>query len=344
MTVVITGGAGYIGSQLIRDMASHPEFQGRTIRIFDNMFKERHCSLWDLDSKNANANANANVNVNANATVNTNVKYEMFEGDVRNKENVKAALKDAEIVISMADITNAPLSFEREQLTRETNYEGALNVFNEAQKTASRFIYASSASLYGPTAKIVDESYECKPISPYGKYKLMAETEMMKKSEETSFGFTSLRQGTVYGWSIGMRFDTVIDRFVYLACIGSPMTVWETAINEKRPYLHVKDASRAFMWASTTDSTRQKILNAVSGNLSLKQVIDEIKNHIPDAEVKMVPTPNLNQVSYVLDSSRIKSLGFDFKYGLDDGIAGLIDKFRIFHGKKTHQSHNSKSP
>ncbi|TMA04833.1 MAG: NAD-dependent epimerase/dehydratase family protein, partial [Methanobacteriota archaeon] len=103
MVVLVTGGTGYLGSQLIRDLPKMTAFKGETIRILDNQFRERYVSLWDLPK---------------------NVRYEFLEGDVRNGEAVAQALRDADVVFSLSDITNAPVSFERKELTWETNHKG----------------------------------------------------------------------------------------------------------------------------------------------------------------------------------------------------------------------------
>ncbi len=214
MVILVTGGAGYLGSELIRELPTDKRFAGTTIRILDNMFREKYASLWNLPKE---------------------VKYEMVEGDIRKKEDVKKAMKDVELVYDLAGITNAPISFEREELTKEVNYDGAVNILNEALNKGAELIYSASASQYGPTKGVVDETYECKPVSPYGKYKMMAEQAILKAAKDNGLRATALRLGTVYGWTIGMRFDTVIDRFCYLACIGMQLTVYDSAVNEKRP-------------------------------------------------------------------------------------------------------------
>jgi len=307
---LITGGAGYIGSQLIRDIAKNRNFHGSTVRILDNMLRERYCSLWDLPSS---------------------INYEFIEGDIRESEDVRKALKDVDIVFHLADVTNAAKSFENEKSTKQTNYEGLLNLFNNSLKSnVKKFVYASSASLYGPTTDIVTEEYECKPISPYGKYKLMAEKEIMDKGKKQGMDVTSLRFGTIHGWSIGMRFDTVIDRFVYLAVCGAELPLWETALNEKRPYLHIKDAIRSFIFATEKKATKGQIYNIVSQNVALMEVVEELKKYFPDLKVKITPTPNLNQVSYILSNKKILDLGFQFRYTISDGIKEIVDKFKAF--------------
>src|SRR3989442_15037986 len=158
MVVLVTGGTGYLGSQLIRVLPKIAAFKGETFRVLENEFRGRYVSLWDLPK---------------------GVRYEFLEGDIRQEDSVKHALADVEVVFSLSDITNAPLSFERKELTWDTNHKGVLNLFSRAlDANVRKFVYTSTCSVYGPTDGIVTEDAECKPASPYGESKLRAEREM----------------------------------------------------------------------------------------------------------------------------------------------------------------------
>ena len=308
MVVLVTGGAGYLGSQLIREIPKMPAFKGDVVRVLDSMLRERYVTLWNLP---------------------TGVRYQFLEGDIRQEDSLRQALRDVEAVFSLSDITNAPLSFERKELTWETNHKGVLSLFDQAVRAGVRkFVYTSTCSVYGPTTGLVTEEAECKPASPYGESKLAAEREMHKRATGLGFDWTGLRLGTIYGWTIGMRFDTIVNRFTYLAAQGRPLTVYETAWRERRPYVSAKDAMQAYRIAASNPKTKDQVFNVVHENANMETIIGAIKKVYPRVAVTTTETPSLNQLSYEVDGSRFVSLGFRPKMGIVDGVRELAERFR----------------
>ncbi len=310
MVILVTGGCGYIGSRLMRDLASNRKFGGSTVRVIDNMMRERYVAIMDLSPDG---------------------RFEFIEGDIRKDDDLKRAFQDVDMVVDLAGITNAPLSFERKDLTFDVNVNGGRKVVDYALKASvKKLVYSSTASVYGPTTGVVNEKYPCKPISPYGESKLQGENACLNASEQNGLDATVLRLGTVFGYSIGMRFDTVVDRFTYLACIGMPLTVWESAQNEKRPYLHITDAADAITFALTQPGMKGEIYNVIGENASLNRITTAIKKEIHDVRIVITPTPNLNQVSYELDGSKIERIGFRPRHTLDEGVREIVERFRAF--------------
>jgi nucleoside-diphosphate-sugar epimerase len=308
MVVLVTGGAGYIGSELIRELSSNPKLEGVTVRVLDNMLRERYVAIMDLPRDG---------------------RFEFLEGDIRREDDLKVAFRDVDMVVDLAGITNAPLSFERKELTFDVNVNGSRKVVEHAVSSGvEKYVYSSTASVYGPTGGVVDEKYACKPISPYGESKLRAENACLEASRQNGLNATVLRLGTVFGYSIGMRFDTVVDRFTYLACIGMPLTVWESARTEKRPYLHLLDSVDALSFALTNGGMKGEIYNVVGENASMNRITSVISREVPDSRVIITPTPNLNQVSYELDESKIERAGFKPHHTMEEGVREIVDKFR----------------
>lgn len=318
MVVLVTGGCGYIGSRLIRDLASAPGFEGETVRVLDNMMRERYVSLMDLPSQG---------------------RYEFIEGDIRKDEDLKRAFHDVDVVIDLAGVTNAPISFERKELTFDVNVTGGKKVVEHAVRSdVDRFVYSSTASVYGPTKGVVDENYPCKPISPYGETKLQAEKFSLDASRENGLNATVLRLGTVFGYSIGMRFDTVVDRFVYLACTEAPLTVWESARKERRPYLHISDSIGAILFALSRHDMNGEIYNVVGENASIDRITEAIKKEVRAVQVLITPSPNLNQVSYELASSKVERLGFHARHSLEEGVKEIVNRFRVLISDRSTDS------
>ena len=308
MVVLVTGGAGYLGSLLIRDLPKTKGFAGESIRVLDNMLRERYVSLWALPK---------------------GVRYEFLEGDIRSPEDVAKALQDVDVVFSLSDITNAPMSFERRELTWETNHKGVLNLFDRAVHAGVRkFVYTSTCSVYGPTSGVVTEDADCKPASPYGESKLAAEREMHARAAQSGFDWTALRLGTIYGWTVGMRFDTIINRFTYLAAQGRPLTVYDTAWTERRPYLSAKDAMQAYRIAATHPEAKGQVFNVVHENANMGTIIGAIKAVFPRVDVTTTKTPSLNQLSYEVDGSHFAALGFRPKVGIVEGVRQLAAAFK----------------
>src|SRR6266571_2886425 len=308
MVVLVTGGCGYIGSKLIRDLASNRKFVGSTVRVIDNMMRERYIAIMDLPPDG---------------------RFEFIEGDIRKDDDLKRAFQDVDMVVDLAGITNAPLSFERKDLTFDVNVNGGRKVVDYALKASvKKLVYSSTASVYGPTTGVVNETYPCKPISPYGESKLQGEKACLNASEQTGLNATVLRLGTVFGYSIGMRFDTVVDRFTYLACIGMPLTVWESAQSEKRPYLHLQDSVDALTFALVQHGLKGEIYNVIGENASINRITATIGREVPDMHVIITPTPNLNQVSYELDGSKIERTGFKPRHTLEEGVRDIVERFR----------------
>jgi UDP-glucose 4-epimerase len=309
MTVLVTGGLGYLGSRLIREIPNHPVFAGDTVRILDNLRQPRYHALWDLP---------------------IHADYDYVEADIRDVEDLTKALDDVSTVFHLAAITNAPETFSIPEETWEVNHEAALSLFDMAREAnVEDFVNVSTCSVYGRTREEITEDFDCNPESPYGEAKLEAEQEMSVRYDG-QMGFTALRLGTVYGWATGMRFDTVVDKFAYLAATGAPLTVYEGAENQKRPYLHVQDAVRSMLFAGSNLGDGEAY-NVVGQNARLNDVVDAIKRHFPGVETKYVEAEQLNQLSYFVSDEKIRNKGFETIYTIDQGIRELADKYQALH-------------
>lgn len=306
MTVLVTGGLGYIGSLLIQELPEHPSFAGEEIRIMDNFRQPRYHSMWDLPAY---------------------ADYDFVKGDIRDSSARSRALDGVDTVFHLAAITNAPDTFDIPDETWEVNHKAAVELFENAREVGvSEFVNAVTCSVYGRTDEEITEEFDCDPESPYGEAKLAAEQEMFD-IHDGSMGLTGLRLGTVYGWSPGMRFDTVVDKFALLAAMGEPLTVYEGAEDQRRPYLHVKDAVRSMLFAAAKLGDGEAY-NVVGQNGRLQDVVDAIVEHFPKVDVGYTEAEQLNQLSYIVSDEKIRGEGFNSAFTLNQGVSELADKYR----------------
>ena len=303
MRVLVTGGAGYIGSRLLHTLASVDSLRVRRVRVLDNMREEKFPSLMNLPS---------------------GVDYEFVLGDIRNPDDVRTALgDDTDVVVHLAALCNATISFERRDATEEINYGGTVNVVSAAREAESvkGFIYASTTSVYGPTTGVVDEQSPCLPASPYAEFKLKGEQEVLGLSTDTGgrLSSTVLRFATVYGYSPGLRVHTVVNIFAFRAAVGAAMEVFGSG-NQLRPFVHVDDVSRAIAFCIEDDRARDEIFNVVGENASVNQIIALLRGHFPRMMVVQTDKEILNQISYEVDGGKLRGLGFSTEHTLVDGV------------------------
>ncbi|MEK6922601.1 MAG: SDR family oxidoreductase, partial [Nanoarchaeota archaeon] len=271
---------------------------------------QRYCSLFDLPNS---------------------VKYEFIEGDVNDINTVRKAVKDIDIVIHLASVTDAPSTINNHELTNKSVFEGTWNVLNGAmQANVKRFLYPSTTSVYGEAEGIVDEycpEEVYRPASPYAEAKLKTEKLIQEIVKETGFPAIVLRKGTIFGTSIGMRFHTAINKFCYLAAMNRPLTIWDSALNSKRPYLGLNDCIRAYEFFETQGKNGE-IYNVVTENFEMQEIINTIKNIVPNVKIQITKSPLLNQKPYHASNEKIKRLGFEFKDNLSEHIKETIEFFR----------------
>ncbi|MGA2333005.1 MAG: SDR family oxidoreductase [Syntrophales bacterium] len=303
MKVVITGALGHIGSRLIRQIPER--FPGADIIMIDNLSTQRYCSLFNLPEGG---------------------NYFFHEADIL-AADLAPFLEDAEAVIHLAAITNAAGSFQIREQAEQVNFTGTERIARACLETGCPLMFLSTTSVYGTQKELVDESCsveDLKPQSPYAESKLKAERLLEELGSREGLRFITLRFGTVFGTSIGMRFHTAVNKFCWQAVLGEPITVWRTALHQKRPYLDLEDAIRVIVFILENELFSGKLYNAVTTNATVDDVVQIIKRYVPDLSIQYVDTEIMNQLSYNVSSDRFRSLGFDFKGDMDSGIHQTI--------------------
>lgn len=301
--ILITGALGHIGSKLIHSIKPN-DF--KEVRMVDNLSTQRYASLFNLPK---------------------GINFKFIEEDILNTD-MMALTKNMDIVIHLAAITDAAGSFNRRDEIEKVNYDGTIRIAEACIETGTKLLFPSTTSVYGSQSEQVDETCpieELKPQSPYAEYKLKSEQMLQEMGKNEGLQFVTCRFGTIFGTSIGMRFHTAVNKFCWQAVMEQPLTVWKTAIDQKRPYLGVNDAVRAIKFIIEEDLFNGEIYNIVSSNNTVRDIVDAIRVFVPEVKVELVESEIMNQLSYHVLSQRFKKLGFKMCDNIDNGIKPTID-------------------
>jgi nucleoside-diphosphate-sugar epimerase len=312
-TVLVTGALGHIGSSLIRRLPTL--LPGVRIRMLDNLSTQRYCSLFNLPPEG---------------------QYEFVEGDILG-EKLRDAVAGCSAVVHLAGLTDATGTAGTPELVMRANRDGAHQVALACAAAGVPMLLASTTSIYGSQAATVDESCpdsELKPQSPYAESKLAAERLLADLGASHGLRWTACRFGTIFGTSPGMRFHTAVNKFVWQACTGLPITVWRTALDQKRPYLDISDAVDAIAFILRTDLFPGEMFNVVTCNATVREITDEIRRSVPSLTIEFVDTQIMNQLSYHVLAERIQAKGFRFAGNLERSIAESVQQLRVAGGNR----------
>ena len=307
MKLLITGALGHIGSRLILrpELAEYDE-----VILLDNFSSQRDCSLFDLPR---------------------GTKFRVVPGSVNNRELMLELCKESHFCVHLAAQTNAEASVVQKAATWYTNYVGTQNVEYACSKTSTCLIFPSTTSVYGVHDGLVDEwNVNVNPQSPYAESKLAAENWLTECYQESfSPKHVIFRFGTIVGPSRGMRFHTAVNKFIWQACMGQPLTIWRTAWEQKRPYLSIEDCCRVIVFAIEHDLFAGDLFNVVTANYALCDIVGMIEKCLGrEVEKKLVDSPIMNQLSYEVSTEKIKALGFTFVGNIEEDINATVDMLR----------------
>jgi len=301
--VLVTGGAGYVGSVLVPKLLA----EGHSVRVLD--------TYWFGDT--------------VLGAVKHHPRLTEIKGDMRDRAALDYALTGCTAVIHLACISNDP-SFEMDPtLGKSINYYAFFPLVELAKKHGvSRFIYASSSSVYGiKDEENVTEELELKPLTDYSKFKAMCEDELMK-AREPGFTVLTLRPATVCGHSPRLRLDLSVNILTNLAVNKGEITVFGGS--QHRPNLHIQDMTdlycQTLKWPA--EKIDGKIYNAGWQNLTISEIAEIAKEEV-GPHVKIVTSKSDDLRSYRVSSEKIKKeLGWEPKYSVRDAVRELVAAFK----------------
>jgi len=299
--ILVTGGAGYLGSILVPELLA----QGHRVTVLDN-FMFRQSSLNHVCS---------------------NPNFKIVKGDIRLKEVITPLLKGADIVIPLAALVGAPLCKLDPIGATTINHDAILMMIKMLSKD-QRVLMPTTNSAYGTG----DDSHHCtedsplKPISQYAIEKVAIEKELMGRSNAISF-----RLATVFGMSPRMRIDLLVNDFTYRAVNDRFVVLFESYF--KRNYIHVRDVTRAFIHGiNHFDQMTGQIYNVglSDANISKKELCEAIQEQIPEFTYIEAPIgKDPDQRNYIVSNEKIEKTGYKPLYSLEMGISELIKGYSM---------------
>ena len=302
-TILVTGGAGYIGSPLIGYLLN----VGYNVVVLDNLAYggESLVPVWGHD------------------------RFSFVRGDIRSPETIRGVLEHFAVdhIVHLAAIVGDPACAKQPELARAVNYDATLTLLDLAIRgKVKRFVFASTCSNYGKMSDpetYVDESSPLAPVSLYAELKVKVEKAILHDLPKSGeFCPVCLRFATVYGSSPRMRFDLTVNEFTKELALGRELRVFGERF--WRPYCHVRDFSRAIHLALTKERSKIEFnvfnVGDTSENYRKSMIVDEIRKVIPDAKVVSVES-NDDPRDYRVSFEKITSdLDFAISRRVPEGI------------------------
>ena len=297
--ILITGGAGYIGSYLCTMLVK----MGHNVTVID-LLKYSTTSLNHLFMyKN----------------------FKFINGDVKNYSLLKKHLNSNEFIIPLAAYVGAPLCEKNKKDTKLVNYS-VIKYIVEKLKKNQKIIYPTTNSGYGigEKNKFCDETSPLKPISLYGRTKVDAENEIMKHKNAVSF-----RLATIFGYSYRMRTDLIVNNFVLTAIKKKKLSIFEP--NFRRNFIHISDVCRAFIFAiDNFNKLKGNIFNLglSTANITKIQLAKKIQKKRKGIKVQIFKNrKDPDQRDYFVSNKKIEKFGYKATFDLDSGIDELLNVF-----------------
>ncbi len=304
--ILITGGAGYIGSVLTEMLL----VDGWHVTVVDalqyNPTSLLSCCRYDT--------------------------FEFIKGDVANIELMKQLASKADIIIPLAAVVGAPACAMNPQVATLVNKDAVLSLLPFLSKS-QRILFPNTNSGYGigESGKFCTEESPLRPVSLYGRLKVEAESALLAWGNAVCF-----RLATVFGVSPRMRLDLLVNDFTYRAYNDKTLVLFEEHF--KRNYIHVRDVAGAFLFGIANYERMQGQAFNVglsSANLSKRELSEKIKEYVPNLYIHGAAVgEDPDKRDYIVSNAKLEGLGWTPKYTIDDGIKELLRAYKIIRNNQ----------
>ena len=304
MKVLITGGAGYLGSTL----AEHLLDKGYQVTVFDNLMYKQ-LSMLHLFKRPG---------------------FKFILGDVRDTAQLLEQAKLHDVIIPLAAIVGMPACKANPQLATDVNFQHIANIVSILGQ-GQKILVPNTNSQYGSSDQIITESSPFNPLSHYAKTKCDAEDVVLSKGNGVA-----MRLATVFGVSPRMRQDLLVNDFVYKSVTDGYLVLFEAHF--KRNYIHVQDIAQTFEFMIRNyDQCKGQAYNVglSSANLSKLELAEKIKEHLPKLVIKQDEfKEDFDKRNYVVSNEKLEKTGWFCDYSLDNGIKELLLAYKMISNFK----------
>jgi UDP-glucose 4-epimerase len=295
MKVLVTGGAGYIGTELVANLIAHPDVE--KVIIYDNLSR-------------------LNYNLFLGLRLQRHYKISFIKGELLDSRALRKVLKGVDVVYHLAAKVTTPFANTDAHMYEQVNHWGTAElVYAVEESSVKRFIYASSTGVYGSSKEAVDETAIPEPQSLYATSKIRGEEHVRRLTDKIDTYI--MRCGNVYGYNKSMRFDAVINRFVFEANFSKMVTIQGDG-KQSRSFIHVEMLATALANLLESDLP-SGTYNLVDRNIKVIDILDALKELVPSLEFIFInqhlrlhelhvkPNPLVNQKLGITNTRPLKN-------------------------------------
>jgi nucleoside-diphosphate-sugar epimerase len=302
MKILVTGGAGYLGSVITKTMLD----EGHEVIVLDKLiFNQTSLLSYTYTSK-----------------------FKFIYGDVRNEELLEKLCNEVDVIIPLAAIVGFPACAQDPKLAKEINFQQIVNIVKFTNGKDKKILYPNTNSGYGLGLGQTecDEDSPLTPISVYGQTKCDAENFLRTSTDAIVF-----RLATVFGVSPRMRTDLLVNDFTYKAITDKYIVVFEKTF--KRNFIHIRDVASAFLFMlENYDKYKNEIFNVglSDANISKQELLEKIQSHVKDFAVSYNDYyEDPDKRDYIVSNQKIEDTGWKPEWNLDMGIKELIMAYQM---------------